>query len=286
MDAQPYDRSSKWLIEHHGDTILRLAGVRDLDSWRPLPPELVQPRKLPDGLIEARRRDHPEPGLFVVEISTYADEALAEQLVRDVTLVYLDRRVLPEALLLVLAPKGNLAAPESSTRSSPEGWTGWAARWKTVRLWEIPASDLLDQHDVGLIPWVPLTRSDHAPEALFTLCRERIDADAPREEHENPLVVTQILAGLRYNDPRLFSILGGKRAMIASPVLMEFVNERICAARRADIIHFLTERFGAAAEDLAAEMEPIEDKRRLDELVKVAASCPDLAAFRERLKGQ
>ena len=69
MDAQPYDRSSKWLIEHHGDAILRLAGIRDLDSWRPLPPELVQPRKLPDGLIEAHRRDHAEPGLFIVEVS-------------------------------------------------------------------------------------------------------------------------------------------------------------------------------------------------------------------------
>ena len=32
-------------------------------------------------------------------------------------------------------------------------------------------------------------------------------------------------------------------------------------------------------------MEPIEDKQRLDELVKVAAGCPDLAAFEERLRG-
>ena len=94
--------------------------------------------------------------------------------------------------------------------ASPDGWTAWAARWKVVRLWDIPAADLLEQRDVGLIPWVPLTRFDGAPEALFALCRERIDADAPPGEHENLLVVTQILAGLRYNDPRLFSILGGK----------------------------------------------------------------------------
>jgi hypothetical protein len=27
-----FDRSSKWLIQHHGDALLRLAGVRDVVS--------------------------------------------------------------------------------------------------------------------------------------------------------------------------------------------------------------------------------------------------------------
>ncbi len=31
-----YDKSSKWLIQHHGDSILRLAGVRNIVVWRPL----------------------------------------------------------------------------------------------------------------------------------------------------------------------------------------------------------------------------------------------------------
>jgi len=44
-----YDKSSKWLIQHHGDSILRLAGVRDIASWQPLPAELVQSRRLPAG---------------------------------------------------------------------------------------------------------------------------------------------------------------------------------------------------------------------------------------------
>jgi hypothetical protein len=29
-----YDKSSKWLIQHYGDSILRLAGVRDFVAWR------------------------------------------------------------------------------------------------------------------------------------------------------------------------------------------------------------------------------------------------------------
>jgi hypothetical protein len=47
------DRSGKWLIEHHGDALLKLGGVGPLQSWRPLRAEVVQPKQLPDGLIEA-----------------------------------------------------------------------------------------------------------------------------------------------------------------------------------------------------------------------------------------
>jgi hypothetical protein len=32
---QDYDRSGKWLIKHHGDSILRMAGVRDIATPRP-----------------------------------------------------------------------------------------------------------------------------------------------------------------------------------------------------------------------------------------------------------
>jgi hypothetical protein len=43
----PFDKSSKWLIQHHGDAILRLAGVTNVAAWRALQAELVQPRCLP-----------------------------------------------------------------------------------------------------------------------------------------------------------------------------------------------------------------------------------------------
>src|SRR5947209_5127502 len=49
---QPYDRSSKWLIDHYAAAMLRLAGITDVISCRPVPGEVVQPRQLPDGLLE------------------------------------------------------------------------------------------------------------------------------------------------------------------------------------------------------------------------------------------
>ena len=92
------------------------------------------------------------------------------------------------------------------------------ARWHESdldsELWTIPAADMLATGDVGLIRWVPLAQFDGPPEPIFQECRIRIDRDSPPDQHENLLAVTQILAGMRYNNSRLFQILGGREAMI------------------------------------------------------------------------
>jgi hypothetical protein len=102
MLMQEYDRSSKWLIQHHSDPILRLAGIRDIDSWRPLQAELVQPRQLPDGLIEARLAGRDLPALSILEVATFPDARVIKQVTRDAALVFLDRDVRPEVLVLFL----------------------------------------------------------------------------------------------------------------------------------------------------------------------------------------
>ena len=77
-----YDKSGKWLIQHHGDSILRLAGVDDIETWKALQAELVQPRRLPDGLIEVRRRGESDLDLYLLEIATYPEARVVEQVVR------------------------------------------------------------------------------------------------------------------------------------------------------------------------------------------------------------
>jgi hypothetical protein len=68
-----YDKSSKWLIQHHGDSILRLAGVEDITSWTPLQAELVQPRQLPDGILSVLERGQAEPDVYILEIASFPD---------------------------------------------------------------------------------------------------------------------------------------------------------------------------------------------------------------------
>ena len=282
-----YDKSSKWLIEHHGDSILRLAGLHDVVSWRPLPAELVQPGQLPDGLLEVRLAGRDEPDLFILELATYPENRLLEQLARDSVLVYLNRRKLPEVLALVLHPKGKLRVSDAIELQSPLGWTTLSFRWRIVELWTIPAEQLLAESDPGIIPWVPLTQFEGPPETLLSRCRARIDQLPASDERKNLLAVTQILAKLRYNDPQILKFLGGRNAMIESPLIDELLAENrhnvLVEARHKDILRFLKTRFGAVDDDLLIKVRAITDEQKLDDLLDEAALGPDLNTFQAKL---
>jgi len=118
---------------------------------------------------------------------------------------------------------------------------------------------------------------------LFRQCRARIDKEAPPEERENLLAVTQVLAGLRYNEVGLFQLLGGRNAMIESPVLQELKAEWTREDKRRTIVDFLVERFGPQAEEAATQLETIADDARLKELIKLAAVCSDFQSLWKEL---
>jgi hypothetical protein len=276
-----YDRSSKWLIEHFGRLILWLGGLRQVEAWRAAQPEVVQPRQLPDGLLEVRLAGQAQFTPFVVEIETYPDRGTAADVLDDIMLVYQDRRVLPDVLILVLHPKGNLRVPHERELASPARWTALRGQWRVVELWTLAAADLLATGEPGLMPWLPLTRIDGPPEPVFQACRRVIDERARPDEHDNLLAVTQVLLGLRYNDPGLLAIFGGAEAMIESPVLQRFVAERMHRA----ILGLLEARFGPVPPEVAQALRAILDDERLQQLNEQAGTCPDLAAFRQHLGG-
>jgi hypothetical protein len=76
-----------------------------------------------------------------------------------------------------------------------------------VELWTIPAAELLEAGDVGLIPWVPLTDCADPPEKVMALPGYHRTARSARRK-ANLLAVTQVLAYLRYNDVGLVDDFG------------------------------------------------------------------------------
>ena len=178
-EHQGYDKSSKWLIQHHGDSMLRLAKIENIQAWRPAQAEVVQPRQLPDGLLEVRLEGEPQDDLFLLEVATYPERRVGQQLTRDLMLVYLDRGELPEAVTLVLRPKGEYRVPSRRSLRSRRGLSSCNVRWRVVELWTLPAEELLAAKDVGLIPWVPLT--DFAdPEFVEAYVAKKTRANAQR----------------------------------------------------------------------------------------------------------
>jgi hypothetical protein len=113
------DKNAKWLIQHHGDAVLRLGGVTDVVRWKAAAADLVLPTKLPVGLILAWRtgRDRPEP--HVVEIATYPELRAAEQALRDLLLVYLIRNEVPQRPRVGTPPQGAAPRPRPCPPHQP-----------------------------------------------------------------------------------------------------------------------------------------------------------------------
>lgn len=289
---QERDIAGKWLIGFHADTLVRLAGIRRIVSWKAVQAEPVEPRRLPDGLIEVHCRGRSQPILVALEVSTYPYTRLAKQAADYALLIYLARGVVPEVVTLILRPKGRKPAPRELVIPSEAGTTSIRVEWKVIELWKVPASELLAAGDIGLIPLVPLSSFEGPDEAILDECRERILRDAPADERENLLAVTHFFAGLKYNDTRLFEKLGGTKAMLktGSPLLREIIEEATEEGRREgaqsatknNIIAVLAARFGTEAEALGAGLKAIDDAG-LEELLGRAATCPDLASFREQI---
>ena len=132
-----------------------------------------------------------------------------------------------------------------------------------------------------------LARSPEPAEALAHRCRDAIDQHAPAGEKENLLAVVQVLARLRYNDPRVFDILGGKRIMIESPLIDEIVSEAVTEtegeARHELIIEFLRARFYAVPSELERRIRSVQDKDGLARLTRSAATCRNLVSFSQSL---
>ncbi len=95
MSQQLFDPSGKWMLEEQGASILYLAGARSVVSCRARKAEVVQPRQLPDGLLEVRYAGSAKPGLVLVEVATYPEKRVVQQMQNGIMLVRQARGVLP-----------------------------------------------------------------------------------------------------------------------------------------------------------------------------------------------
>jgi hypothetical protein len=242
---------------------------------------------LPDGLLEVRFPGSTKPVLVLVEIETYLDSDADRQVLDDLMLIAVDRKVVPEVISLVLKPKGNLTVTGTADRTSVRGATKINGSWPVVRLWKLEADQLFAAGDAGLIPWVPLAKTTLSPEQLMTQCRDRLAQVPDANDRAGLSAVTQILAGLAFPDKRFLDLFGGADAMIESPVLDEvkelirkkYEAEATLRATRRAVVAALETRFGLVPGDRIVPLDAVTDENRLKELHRLAITCPDLEAF-------
>lgn len=279
-----YDKGAKWLIEHHADAILKLAGIGPVVSYTALPGEVVQSRQLPDGLVEARLAGRSDPVLCLIEINTYSYAATADELLDDVLLTYLNRRVVPEVIALTLHDRGNVRVAPDVRLVSPLNHTRLEVGWRVVNLWELNATDFLPLTDPGLAPWVPLTKIDGPPEPVLQQCKDVIEAKTSGGERDNLLTATEILAGLRFDKAMLRALFQRGAQMLESPVLQEWLAEHEVKTRQTVILESLEARFGGPVPpDVSAAVRVIKNEERLKSLLPLAYTSASLDVFRQAL---
>ena len=117
------------------------------------------------------------------------------------------------------------------------------------------------------------------PEALLERCADKIEREANPKDQADLLVVSQVMTGLRFPDPELLGLFGGKRTMIESPLLQKWFAERMHKA----INEVLKARFGSVPRDVTRLLRQILDEERLTTLTVLAAQCPNMETYREAL---
>src|SRR5262245_22550038 len=108
MAQQGFDKGSKWLLQNHAKGALLIGGLKDVERVEPEPSEIVQNRKIPDGLLRLYLKGDKKPHLCLVEIATRAEKRALKQALNDLTIAYNVKGRLPDLLMLVLSPKGSL----------------------------------------------------------------------------------------------------------------------------------------------------------------------------------
>lgn len=277
------DFASRWSIEHHADSLLKLVPLPAIESWRPGPTDKVIPRRIPDGLIHVKFRDHATEAPLVIEIETQPSADADRQILEDILLVRLTDRVFPDAVLVLLKPAGHAAVTGEERIVTPGGTVAGVLKWHVIRLWEWQADDLFAMNDIGMAPWIPLTRTAQDAEPFLTRCHEFIEARTPPADLESMRVTLAVLAGVRYDKLLVERIFLGGRKVIDSPVLTDAIKELNDRTRLAtlhdSLIRLATRRFGVLSPQILERLRSITDADKLNDLMYQASLAADFESF-------
>src|SRR5579862_9765186 len=258
MARQRYDIGSKWLLQNQGKGALLVGGLKGVQRLEPMPGEIVQNRKYPDGLLQAYFRNDRKPHHVLIEVATYPERRALKQALDDLTLAYNVLGKLPELLMLVLRPKGKFRIDGRHAVESVFGLSRMEVFWKVVEVWNLSAEEFLAQADVGVVPWIPLMYFDGPPETLLGRCAEKIRTVVQPKQRADLLAVTQVLGGLKFPDQLLIELLGGDETMFESPRLQNFLAGRFHEA----ILDVLKDRFDTVPRAVTKPLREIVNEKR------------------------
>jgi hypothetical protein len=221
--------------------------------------------------------------LILVEVATYPEKRVVEQMCDGLRLVKQARGVLVDAVVLCLCPRGAYRVPETAEETSALSWSNETLRWKVVEVWTLSAEELLAAPDVGVAALASLAKYEGPPAVLLQRCRDRIDREGGKQR-ANLLAVAQVFAKLHYDKPEWLDILGGRKMLIETPLIQEIVREERRNERVQAVIDVLEGRFNAVPPAITAGLGQVKETERLTRLTRQAGVCASLQTFEDALR--
>ena len=219
------DRSGRWLMDYHASSLMKFIKLPPFTSCRSVSADQVAPRRIPDGLFQVHYKGRPNPTPVLIEIENFWNQDAARQMLEAIFIVRLTYDVIPDAILIVLSPRGNEQSTSAASLESAGGTVAGLIRWQTIRMWEIDAEELFAFNDAGLAPWITLAKTSQPPKDFLERCKALLDAEPPSPRLEELRIVTGFFAAIRYSKINVSAYFSGDSEMIYSPLLDEILKK-------------------------------------------------------------
>lgn len=163
-------------------------------------------------------------------------------------------------------------------------------RFRTVRIYDLDARDIVEENVLCLLPFVPLMR--HGPAWTEQADRLIYESSLSRRDKGDMLTAMMILSGLV--SPQLPQTLLSRRRdlmiesaaydLIKKEGILEGMEKGALQTSREAILEVLEERFGFVPNMLSSTIHGIDNSSLLKFLLKKAATTPSLDHFQEILQ--
>ncbi|HEX5446385.1 MAG TPA: hypothetical protein VFW87_21335 [Pirellulales bacterium] len=150
--------------------------------------------------------------------------------------------------------------------------------YEVVRLWELPAEELLNG-DLAVVPLAVLGRlpeGETLEEGLAAVAKrvvERLIQEAPLDRAKRLLTDALLLTGLRVKREVAAEIFRGVRMMQESDTYLMILDEGKEKQAKKSILWFGEERFGPAGKTVYDQLDNITDLERLERMTRRAATA-------------
>jgi hypothetical protein len=258
--SKPFDATLKDLIRAYPADWLAHVGERVTGAPEVLSVELSTVSVSADALIRVGGK------VVHIDVQSGPDDSLAERMLVYNVLAHRHSGLPVRSVVVLLRANATRAGFVDRV-----AYEGLSFRFDVVRVWELPAEDLL-KAGVGLMPLAvlgkppPGTTRETALPAQVARIAARAKAEAGNRAGE---VMTSafILAGMHTEPDLLEAIFKGAGAMIESSafqVMEKWAKERYA---REVILQMGTAKFGDPTEEQAARLEKIDNLPRLTRMM-------------------